>query len=82
MFYDRGEGEISGLVEKSMREVYGNIKPNDIVLIGAFQKYKNQIREDAEICKQVLSGPARVPGETQAEGSEPARVLTFPPLPS
>jgi hypothetical protein len=59
LFYDHGEEEIPGLVEKSMREVYGNIKPNDIVLIGAFQKYKNQIREDAEICGRVL-------GETQA----------------
>jgi hypothetical protein len=59
LFYDHGEEDIPGMVEKSMREVYGNIKPNDIVLIGAFQKYKNQIREDAEICRRVL-------GETPA----------------
>jgi hypothetical protein len=54
MFYDHGEEEIAGLIEKSMREVYGNIKPADIVLVGAFQKYKNQIRENAEIAARVL----------------------------
>jgi hypothetical protein len=55
MFYDHGEEEIPGLIENSMREVYSNIKPQDIVLVGAFQKYKNQIKEDAEICAKVLS---------------------------
>jgi len=54
MFYNRSEEEIPGLIEKSMQEVYSNIKPNDIVLVGAFQKYKNQIRENAEICARVL----------------------------
>ncbi|GHV42360.1 hypothetical protein AGMMS49546_20680 [Spirochaetia bacterium] len=54
MFYDKTEAEIPGLIEKSMREVYTNIKPNDIVLVGAFQKYKNQIKENAEICAKVL----------------------------
>jgi hypothetical protein len=54
MFYDRGEAEIPGMIEKSLREVYSNIKPSDIVLVGAFQKYKNQIRENAEICARVL----------------------------
>jgi hypothetical protein len=56
LFYDCDEADIPGLVEKSMREVYGNIKPNDIVLVGAFQKYKNQIRENTEICRRVLGG--------------------------
>ncbi|MDR1238672.1 MAG: hypothetical protein LBK27_01030 [Treponema sp.] len=54
LFYDRGEAEIPGLIEQSMREVFSNIKDKDIVLVGAFQKYKNQIREDAEICARVL----------------------------
>ncbi|MDR1972788.1 MAG: hypothetical protein LBQ46_12810 [Treponema sp.] len=54
LFYDRTEEEIPGLIEKSMREVYGNIKSGDIVLTGAFQKYKNQIRENAEIAARVL----------------------------
>jgi hypothetical protein len=54
LFYDHGEADIPGIVEKSMQEVYGNIKPGDIVLIGAFQKYKNQIRENTEICRRVL----------------------------
>jgi hypothetical protein len=54
LFYDHAEADIPGLIEKSMREVYGNIKDKDIVLVGAFQKYKNQIRENAEICGRVL----------------------------
>jgi hypothetical protein len=55
LFYDHSEAEIPGLIEKSMREVYSNIKPQDIVLVGAFQKYKNQIKENAEICAKVLA---------------------------
>ncbi|MDR2747347.1 MAG: hypothetical protein LBB77_07875 [Treponema sp.] len=55
LFYDHREADIPGLIEKSMREVYGSIKDNDIVLVGAFQKYKNQIRENAEICGRVLA---------------------------
>jgi hypothetical protein len=54
MFYDKTEAEIPGLIENSMREVYANIKPIDIVLVGAFQKFKNQIKENAEICARVL----------------------------
>jgi hypothetical protein len=54
LFYDHSEKEIPGLVETSMREVYSNIKPSDIVLIGAFQKYKNQIRENADVGRKVL----------------------------
>jgi hypothetical protein len=60
LFYDHGEGEIPGLIEKSMGEVYGNIKDNDIVLVGAFQKHKNQIRENAEICRRVLGAAGRL----------------------
>jgi hypothetical protein len=47
-----------------MREVFGGIKDGDIALAGAFQKYKNQIREDAEICARVL-------GERPAGGPAP-----------
>ena len=55
MFYDKQPEEIPGLIEESMREVYAGIKPNDIVLVGAFQKLSNQIRENAEIAARVLA---------------------------
>ena len=55
MFYDKAPEEIPGLIEESMREVYAGIKPNDIVLVGAFQKLSNQIRENAEIAARVLA---------------------------
>lgn len=31
-----------------------NIKPSDAIVVGVFQKYKNQIAEDAEIVAQIL----------------------------
>lgn len=54
MFYDKTPEEIPGMIEASMREVYAGIKPNDIVLVGAFQKFQNQIRENAVIAERVL----------------------------
>ncbi|MGI6004747.1 MAG: hypothetical protein ACOX88_04955 [Christensenellales bacterium] len=54
MFYDRDPAEIPGMIEQSMREVYEGIKPGDIVLVGAFQKYHNQVRENAQIAERVL----------------------------
>jgi hypothetical protein len=62
LFYDHDEAEIPGLIETSMREVFSNIKNSDIVLVGAFQKYKNQIRENAEICARVLGELAQAQG--------------------
>jgi len=55
MFYDKSPEEIPALIENSMREVYAGIKPNDIILVGAFQKLGNQIRENADIASRVLS---------------------------
>jgi hypothetical protein len=55
MFYDKTPEEIPRMIEASMREVYAGIKPNDIVLVGAFQKLQNQIRENAEIAARVLA---------------------------
>jgi hypothetical protein len=63
LFYDHEDAEVPGLVETSMREVFSNIKDSDIVLVGAFQKYKNQIKENAEICGRVLGAPRQDPGQ-------------------
>ena len=54
MFYDKTPAEIPALIESSMREVYSGIKQNDIVLVGAYQKLSNQIRENADIASRIL----------------------------
>ena len=35
---------------------FKNIKPIDAVVVGMFQKYKNEVRENAGIVRQILSG--------------------------
>ncbi|MFH1824620.1 MAG: hypothetical protein ABH873_05270 [Candidatus Firestonebacteria bacterium] len=42
-------------VKKSFEYAFENIKPTDAVVIGAFQKYKNQIKENSQIVKRILS---------------------------
>jgi hypothetical protein len=41
-------------LEEAFRETYANIKPTDMAVVGVFQKYKNQISENAEIVKRLL----------------------------
>lgn len=42
-------------VEKAIRFALENIKENDFILIGVFQKTKNQIKENVEIINKILS---------------------------
>jgi hypothetical protein len=54
IFNDKSPEEIPAVVEAAFRETYANIKPNDLVCIGVFQKYKNQLKENVDIAKAVL----------------------------
>lgn len=54
IFYDKKQEEIPGVIKKAFKETYENIKENDLVCVGAFQKYKNQIKENVDIVKEVL----------------------------
>jgi len=40
--------------EKAFRYAFENVKPIDIVNVGIFQKYKNQVKENADLVRQVL----------------------------
>ncbi|NSW89609.1 MAG: hypothetical protein HPY74_02815 [Firmicutes bacterium] len=42
-------------LEGAFRETYENIKPYDVAVVGIFQKYKDQLKENAEIVSRVLS---------------------------
>lgn len=53
-FYGKMPEEIHAVAEAAFRETYANIKPNDLACIGVFQKYKNQIKENADIVKAIL----------------------------
>lgn len=53
-FYGKTPEEIHAVAEAAFRETYVNIKPNDLACIGVFQKYKNQIKENADIVKAIL----------------------------
>ena len=55
LFYKKSKAEISSLAEAAIKEAYENIKSNDMICIGVFQKEKNQIMENAKIAKRILS---------------------------
>ena len=42
-------------LEKSFRFAFDNIKPTDAVVVGMFQKYKDQAAENASIVSKILS---------------------------
>jgi len=55
IFYGKNTPEeISETAEKTIREAFDNIKPTDIICLSVFQKYKNQLKENADIVKKVL----------------------------
>jgi hypothetical protein len=56
IFNGKASEEIPALVRSAFAEAYENIKPNDLACIGVFQKYKNQLKENADIAKTVLCG--------------------------
>jgi hypothetical protein len=41
--------------EEAFRFAFENIKPTDVVDVGIFQKHKNQVQENAEIVREILS---------------------------
>jgi len=55
VFNNKTEDEISGVLETVYKEVYDNIKPNDIVCIGVYQKFSNQLKENTDAAIKVLN---------------------------
>ena len=41
-------------VRKAFRYAFENIKPTDMVDVGMFQKYKNQVAENAAFVREIL----------------------------
>ena len=54
VFNDKTPEEVPGVLESVYADVFSNIKPNDVACIGVYQKFKDQIKENAEIAKKVL----------------------------
>ena len=55
VFNNKTPEEVPGVVESVFETVYDNIKPNDVACIGVYQKFKDQLRENAEIAGKVLN---------------------------
>ena len=45
-------------VEAALRFAFQNIKPTDVVLVGVWQKYKDQVAENVGCVQRVLRGNA------------------------
>ena len=54
IFLKKSPEELPGAIEEAFADAYRNIKPIDMICIGVFQKYTNQIKDDCEIVKRVL----------------------------
>jgi hypothetical protein len=55
VFIGRKPEEVPYVAEAFVKETYENIKPSDMVMVGVFQKYKNQIKENTDIVKNILN---------------------------
>ena len=54
VFIGKSQDEIPEVAEQVIRNAYNNIKPRDVICISAFQKFSNQIKENADTVKKVL----------------------------
>ena len=55
VFVGKSPEEIPVVAENVLKEAYDNIKPNDIVCIGVFQKEKDELKENVDIVKKILA---------------------------
>ena len=56
IFVGKPPEEVPAIAENAIREAYANIKPTDVICLGIFQKYKDELRENIEIVNKVLRG--------------------------
>jgi len=54
VFIGKNQDEIPSVAETYLKEAYENIKPTDMIMIGIFQKHKNQIKENTDIVERIL----------------------------
>ena len=54
VYIGKQKSEYPAITEKYFKEVYDNIKPNDVVCIGVFQRDHDQLKENAEIVSRIL----------------------------
>ncbi len=45
-------------LEKAFRFAFANIKPQDAVIVGMYPRFKDEIREDAELARRILTSPS------------------------
>lgn len=46
----------SGSIERALRYAYDHIKPTDVVLVGMWQKYLDQVGENTRLVRKILTG--------------------------
>jgi len=55
IFYGKNAPEeVSAAAENAIKYTFENIKPQDIICVGVYQKDKNQLKENADIVKKIL----------------------------
>ena len=56
VFNNKTPDQIPGVLESVYTSVFTNIKPGDVACIGVYQKFSNQIKENADAANKVLAG--------------------------
>lgn len=55
VFYGKKPEEYASVTETVFRETFENIKPTDHIVVGAFQRDKNMIAENARLVEEILT---------------------------
>ena len=53
-----GAGRASGSpagVERAFRFAYSNIKPGDAAIVGMFPRFRDEVKENADLARKILS---------------------------
>jgi len=54
VFLGKNPEDIPAIAEYYLKETYDNIKPQDMIMIGVYQKEKNEMKEDARIAAKIF----------------------------
>ncbi len=49
-----GLQDIDAELRATFKYAFDNIKPTDGVVVGVYQKYKNQVAQDAQVVRELL----------------------------
>jgi replicative DNA helicase len=53
----QGEERPAAVLKRAFRFVFGNIKSQDAIVVGRYPRFKDEVRENAELVRRICSEP-------------------------